>query len=144
MDDQELRDKFEIQDLLTRYAHAVNRSDWELIRTMFTEDAVIDLEAAGMITATRDEMMAALERTMGTLGWTQGFLSNVDVQLDGDTAIVTAMMMRAMQIPGVDGPSFAGSYYHHEMVRTPDGWKSRRFSEEPIWMTNPPSGSVPA
>jgi hypothetical protein len=142
VDEQELHDKLEIQEFMTRYAHAVNRNDWEVVRSLFTPDAVIDLEDSGMMKGTRDDMIAALEKMMGSLAWTQGFATNVDIQLDGDSAKVTAMMMRAMQLPSVEGPSFAGSYYHHDMVRTPEGWKSKRFSEEPIWMTNRPSGPL--
>jgi hypothetical protein len=26
-----------------------------------------------------------------------------------------------------------GGLYHHELVRTPDGWRSRRLVEEIVW-----------
>jgi hypothetical protein len=26
-----------------------------------------------------------------------------------------------------------GGIYHHELVRTPDGWRSRRLVEELVW-----------
>ena len=142
MDERELLDKFEIQEWMTRYAHAVNAGDWETIRSLFVADAIFDLEESGVITGPRDEVIAVLEKTMGMLAWTQGFASNVLIELDGDAATVKTQMLRAMQLPGVDGPSFAGSYYHHELVRTDDGWRGRRFREEPIWMTNPPSGHL--
>jgi hypothetical protein len=29
---------------------------------------------------------------------------------------------------------------HHEFVRTPDGWKSARLVEEPVWFLNAPGG----
>lgn len=31
-----------------------------------------------------------------------------------------------------------GGYYHHELVRTPDGWRSRSLLEENVWFTNHP------
>ena len=49
MDVQTLADRIEINDLLTRYAHAVDSKDWALYRTVFTNDAHIDYESAGGI-----------------------------------------------------------------------------------------------
>ena len=49
MDLQTLADRIEINDLLTRYAHAVDTKDWALYRTVFTADAHIDYESAGGI-----------------------------------------------------------------------------------------------
>jgi hypothetical protein len=34
--------------------------------------------------------------------------------------------------------SFCGGYYHHDVVRTPEGWKSQRLVEENVWFVNPP------
>ena len=34
-----LADRLAIEDLLTRYAHAVDRHDWDLYRSVFTDDA---------------------------------------------------------------------------------------------------------
>ena len=66
------------------------------------------------------------------LPWTQHIISNIEVDLDGDRAKVRAMFLNPMQLPGLDEPSCCGGYYHHDLVRTPDGWKapvsSRRTS----------------
>ena len=37
---REMSDRMEIQDLLVRYAHAVDTRDWPLFRELFTADAV--------------------------------------------------------------------------------------------------------
>ena len=39
---QEISDRLEIDDLLTRYATGVDRKDWDLWETCFTSDAFID------------------------------------------------------------------------------------------------------
>ena len=49
MDADDLADRIAIGDLLTRYATAVDRRDWDLYRTVFTEDAHIDYTSAGGI-----------------------------------------------------------------------------------------------
>ena len=36
--------------------------------------------------------------------------------------------------------SYCGGYYHHELVRTPDGWKSQHLVEENVWFVNRPGG----
>jgi hypothetical protein len=31
-----------------------------------------------------------------------------------------------------------GGYYHHELIRTPTGWRSRHLREEMVWTANSP------
>ena len=52
-----LADRLEIGDLLTRYATAVDRRDWDLYRSVFTTDAEIDYTSAGGIAGTVDEVV---------------------------------------------------------------------------------------
>ena len=35
--------------------------------------------------------------------------------------------------PGAETLVELGGIYHHEMVRTPAGWRSRRLVEELVW-----------
>jgi hypothetical protein len=44
-----------------------------------------------------------------------------------------------MQLPGKTDLSYCGGYYYHELVSTPDGWKSRNLTEENLWFTNRPT-----
>ncbi len=37
----ELRDRFEIRELLERYSHTVDFMDWERLDTVFTDDATV-------------------------------------------------------------------------------------------------------
>ena len=41
-----------------------------------------------------------------------------------------------MGMPQEEGPDHLvefGGIYHHDLVRTPDGWRSRRLLEELVW-----------
>ena len=58
MDRQALADRIAAEDLLTRYATAVDRRDWEQYRSIFTADAEIDYTSAGGIAGTVDEVGA--------------------------------------------------------------------------------------
>jgi 3-phenylpropionate/cinnamic acid dioxygenase small subunit len=138
MDLQELHDKLEIHELLARYARGVDTKDWDLWRDVFTTDAVVDYSSAGATTGSRDEVAAWLEAGLGTVPMTQHFISNIEVELHGDRAKARAMFYNPMQLPGMETMSFCGGYYHHDLVRTPEGWKSERLVEENLWFTNRP------
>jgi 3-phenylpropionate/cinnamic acid dioxygenase small subunit len=139
MDLQAVADKLEIHELLARYARAVDDHDWDLYRSLFTEDASIDYSSAGAAAGSRDEVASFLAQAIPTLPWTQHVVTNVEIELDGDLANVRATFLNPMQLPGQEGPSCCGGSYRHEMVRTPDGWRSRRLIEENRWFVNAPS-----
>jgi 3-phenylpropionate/cinnamic acid dioxygenase small subunit len=137
MDLQMLSDKLEIHELLARYARAVDTHDWDLYRSLFTDDAHIDYSSAGAAAGTRDEVTTFLEAAIPTLPWTQHVITNVEIDLDGDRAQVRATFLNPMQLPGVEGPSCCGGSYRHDLIRSPDGWRSRHLVEENRWFVNP-------
>lgn len=133
-------DQLLIQALLYRYARAVDTKDWELYRSVFTEDAQIDYSSAGAIVGTRDDVVDWFAANFGVIPWSMHYITNVEIlENDGDNATVRAMFYNPMQLPGMTETSACGGYYHHELVRTPDGWRSRGLREENLWFTNPPT-----
>jgi SnoaL-like domain len=132
-------DTLEIQRLLAHYARAVDAKDWELYRSLFTADAQIDYSSAmpGMVGA-RDEIVKRLSESLEPLETMMHYITNIEVDLSGDTAQVRAMFYNPLQVPGFDQMSCCGGYYHHAMVRTEDGWRSRELREETVWFANPP------
>src|SRR5205823_3766852 len=127
-------------ELLARYARGVDDNDWDLYRSVFTDDAYIDYSSAGAAAGPRDEVAAWLAQAFATIPWSQHYVTNVEIELDGDTAKVRAMFYNPMQLPGMDEPSFCGGFYHHDLVRTAAGWKSTRLVEENRWFLNPMTG----
>ena len=137
MDVQELSDRLEITDLLTRYARAVDRKDWDLYRTVFTSDARIDYSSAGGAVAGVEEMCTWLEEALAQFPATQHMVSNVHIELEGTTARVEAMFHNPMTMP--DGSTwFTGGWYHHELVRADEGWRSRNLVEESAYFHGMP------
>lgn len=65
MDEQlrALRDRLEIDDLLVRYATAIDERDWALLDTVFAEDARLDYRSAGGIRGTYPEVRTWLWRS---------------------------------------------------------------------------------
>jgi 3-phenylpropionate/cinnamic acid dioxygenase small subunit len=134
-------DKIEISELLSRYARGCDTGDWELLRSVFTEKAILDYTSAGCPTGGRDEMVTWLEQSLSLLPSRQHYITNIEIELDGDRAKVQAMFYNPMQLPGMADLSYCGGRYHHEMVRTGDGWKSERLVEENLWFVNPMPGA---
>ena len=140
MDVQQLQDKLEIHELLARYARGVDTRDWDLWRDVFTPDAVLDYSSAGIPAGSRDEIATLFEQALGGVPMTQHFISNIEVEVDGDRATARAMFYNPMQLPGMEDQSYCGGYYHHDLVRTATGWKSEKLVEENVWFVNRPVG----
>ena len=143
MDVQTLSDRAEITDLLTRYARAVDRQDWDLFRSVFTSDARIDHTQVGGIAGDVEEVAGFLSEVIPMFEAIQHLVSNIDITIDGDEAKVVAMVYNPLKLP--DSPVWAtGGWYHHELVRTPDGWRSRSLVEEASWFHGIPEPDKPA
>lgn len=138
MDLRELSDRTEINDLLTRYARAVDRKDWDLYREVFTPDAAIDYTSAGGITGDTETQVAWLAEALAQFPATQHMVANVGITFtDADSANVEAMFHNPMVMP--DSSSWVtGGWYHHEVRRTPDGWRSIALREESAYFSGMP------
>ena len=68
-------------------------------------------------------------------------MSNIDIAFggDGDTATVEAMFHNPMVMP--DKSSWVtGGWYHHQLVRTDEGWRSSGLVEESAYFSGMPTG----
>jgi 3-phenylpropionate/cinnamic acid dioxygenase small subunit len=135
---QELSDRFEINELLTRYARAVDRKDWDLYRDVFTPDATIDYTSAGGISGDTETQAAWLAEALAQFPASQHMIANVGITFtDDDTAMVEAIFHNPMIMP--DKSSWVtGGWYHHEMRRTVDGWRSVKLTEESAYFSGMP------
>ena len=135
MDVQELSDRMEIRDLITRYTRAIDTGDWDGIDEVFGPDAILDYVSSGGPATTRDEAKAFIRNLEGFDRW-QHTIGQVCIELAGDTATATAYFINPMVSKGPDGVEKlweVGGYYHHDLVRTPDGWRSVRMVDELVW-----------
>jgi ketosteroid isomerase-like protein len=136
LDLQTLSDRIEIDDLVTAYTRAVDTLDWERFDSVFTPDATIDYTASGGIRGTRDEVRDWLAQTLPMFSRMQHYVAQKEVALDGDSAQVRVYLLNPMQIAQPDGSMWqmdVGGYYVHQLVRTPEGWRSRELVEELAW-----------
>ena len=83
---EELSDRIEINDLLTRYTSAIDGKDWALLDTCFLPDANVDYVSSGGIAGKYPEVRAWLEKALAIFPVTVHAISNSIIELDGDRA----------------------------------------------------------
>ncbi|SFJ23065.1 SnoaL-like domain-containing protein [Nocardioides psychrotolerans] len=138
-----LSDRAEISDVLTRYTRAIDTGAWDVLDTVFTPDAQIDYTESGGIAASYPEIKpwlaemlpAFFPKRMHTLGQLDIAVQPGDA--DGaDTATCSAYFHNPMPMDdGKGGEKIVelGGIYHHTLVRTVDGWRSRHLHEQVVW-----------
>ncbi len=141
---QEVSDRIEIDDLLTRYAKAIDTKDYALLDTCFVPDADIDYVSSGGIAGKYPEVRAWLEKALAIFSVTLHSLSNSEIELDGDRAKGRTLVTNPMCIRDGDDKQTiftVYAYYEDELVRTADGWRiARRFERQALLDGSLPGG----
>ncbi len=131
---QQISDRIEIDDLLTRYTVAIDTKDWKLLDSCFTPDAHVDYTSSGGTQGAYPEVRAWLEKALAAFPMTMHFISNSTVTLDGDGARSRTYVLNPMGFPNPDGSLHiftVGAYYVDRLVRTDEGWRiSERIEEQ--------------
>jgi ketosteroid isomerase-like protein len=142
---QEISDRLEIQDLLARYSHAIDRRDWDALDRIFTPDASIDYTAMGGARGTLPEMKSYLAAALAYFKGFQHLVATSELAITGDTAHAKTICHNPMiiEVDGADWPFFCGLWYHDKLVRTENGWRISERSEEKSYFFNLPPGFVP-
>ena len=131
---EELQDRFEIDELLTRYATAIDDKTFDLLDTVFTPDARVDYVSAGGIAGDYTTVKAWLAEILPTFPSYQHIVGNRRITLDGDAATSIASFHNPMVL--ADGTMFfCGGEYHDRLVRTADGWRIAERVEKTAYST---------
>ncbi len=145
---EEISDRIEIDDLLTRYTVAIDTKDWKLLDTCFLPDAQLDYTQTGGIQGAYPEVREWLEKALAAFPMTVHYISNSTVTLEGDRAKARTYVINPMGFPNPDGSLHiftVGGYYVDELTRTADGWRIATRMEEQAFMdgTLPEALQVP-
>ena len=145
---QELVDRRAIDDLLLRYSTALDTRQWDLLDQVFTADAQIDYATSGGIKGNREDLKRWFrdEAFVPFTSW-QHHLTNMAVELDGDTATGRTSVYNPLAFIGEDGASavlHVGAWYDDRFARTPDGWRITERSLGMAWTDGPFPPTVPA
>ena len=156
MDDAELRalrDRLDIAEVMTRYATGIDNVSLDILRGCFADEVEIQASSAGKlhelfqhagfdhgIKLKRDDWVNNLGTGMRSNGVTvtQHVITNHLIELGQDEAVCTsylrAMHFNGTQFPG-SPPYEVGGYYRNTLVRTPAGWKIRKWTLTCTWET---------
>jgi hypothetical protein len=147
-----IEDRLEIYNLIAGHPPTADTGASGHARTMYTEDAVVDL--GGAKTATGNDAIAAMVQAPGHQAAIAGGLAHFaglpHIELDGDAAVVTSYLQILTPHPTAEPVELsnhgvsAGFRIHRvaanrwELVRSAAGWKIKRRTLRPL------DGSEPA
>ncbi|MGO1510828.1 MAG: nuclear transport factor 2 family protein [Actinomycetales bacterium] len=135
---QEISDRLEITDTITRYSYGLDQRIWSEWDRAFTPDAVLDFSAVGMSEHSPAELRAIFtEGDKVRIPVGQHLLHNTLVEVDGDRATArseftmttharTGTAGRARRVQG-------GGVYEDELARTEQGWRITRRTAHSKW-----------
>jgi 3-phenylpropionate/cinnamic acid dioxygenase small subunit len=131
-------DVIEIEQLLYRYALAIDAKDWKALETVFTPDARIHYAVERGAELTAGELGSWLARAMRIFKVTQHVVSNPLVELKGDdtarcTSYLTATHLQ-VRLDGTPARTTEGSRYLDTLVRASDGWRIASRKLERVWV----------
>ena len=98
----EREDRQDITEVLLRYATGIDRRDWSLFHTVFTEDCELDYGEIGAWQGI-DAVVGFMQQAHAAAGHTLHRLTNLVVSVDGDRAEARTLRRRADHVAGQQG-----------------------------------------
>lgn len=131
--DPSWHDVLAIRSVLDRYASGIDRKDWELFASCFTDDVQADYGRNGRYSG-RDVLVEAFDLMhRPPVGATLHRITNHDIRADGDTARAISYFDAVLQAEhkGFQLLHVMGTYTD-ELRRCDDGWRISRRAAESI------------
>lgn len=143
----ELADKLAVNQLIDTYALGIDSRDWDLVTSVFTDDAFLDYTAFGGPKGPRDDVIGWLRDALGAFVMSQHLITNRLVTIDGDDAVVSAELLAIMGMPGAEPGKMSmmhtGGQYNDRLVRTSEGWKIAKRTCDRGWLASAADASGP-
>lgn len=132
-----MSDRIEIDELLARYARALDYKNFGELDLIFTPDATFDAGGLGAPTGPA-AIQSMIEGTIGHLDATQHLVgkSVMEFAEDGDSAEVRTYLISQHIRESAPGPVkhyFLGGEYFDRVVRTPEGWRIAYRRLDRMW-----------
>ncbi|WP_372810916.1 nuclear transport factor 2 family protein [Litorivivens sp.] len=117
-----IEDRFEIHELLARYAHALDYHNLPAMRDIWTDDCRFQADEPEVNISGLDNLMAFFEQTVAAVPNARHIISNIYVVGRGSEALCHAYL----QVMDVEqGTQLGAGRYRDEMARTASGWRIR-------------------
>ena len=129
---QQLIDRAAITDVVNAYATAVDRRDWDLLRSIFTDRVFFDFRSfdPGLYREVTAEELVEIAKRLSAFDATQHISANHAHTINGDSATCISYMHAGHFLKRPDGDYFCFlyGYYTNALVRTEAGWKINRYA----------------
>jgi ketosteroid isomerase-like protein len=126
-------DRWGITDTLHQYARQIDLFNFDGVRDVFTDDAVIEYGGYPVFRGGA-EATAFLQKHTASTAWHQHQVSVVEMNLDGDTAsTVTYFIAHAVPKADADELRINVGEYRDRLRRTIDGWKIIERHQQTGW-----------
>jgi ketosteroid isomerase-like protein len=126
-------DRWAITETLCRYARCIDLFDFEGVRNVFSDDAVIEYGGYPVFNG-GVEAAAFLQKHTATTAWHQHMVSVVDLQLNGEVAnTVTYFIAHAVPKDDAEQVRTNVGEYRDRLQRMPDGWKIVERRQQTGW-----------
>ena len=140
---QEISDRLEIQEMMVRYARAIDTQDYALLDTCFVSDAHVDYTQSGGTKGAYPEVREWLEKALAPFATMMHMVGNITIEFDrdGDKANSRTYVINPMGFPKPDGSLHmftVGAHYVDKLVRTDAGWRIAERIEEAVFMEGTP------
>ncbi len=134
--------RIDIDDLLTRYATAIDGRDWGLLDTVFIPDAHLDYRSAGGVAGDYPAVRAWLTEVLPVFDVMQHHVLNrvVRVRPDGVRATSNFFNVNVLQVQGAPWIFKVGGRYHDKVVLADGEWRIAERIEDTLWWENPMPG----
>ncbi|MEV3988196.1 nuclear transport factor 2 family protein [Streptomyces sp. NPDC049837] len=135
-------DRLAIDELITRYAVAVDDADWAAYRELFTADGQADYRGAGGVAGAAGEVADWLAETMKLFPVRQHLIVNRRVRIEdlggypGDSAEALADYVNPMRMAAGDD-FVSGGRYAFTLSRMDGGWRLRTVVVHEKWRRAP-------
>jgi len=128
---QNLIDRNEIIDVMSRYATGIDQRDPALYRSCFTDELERDMFAQGFEQGSADSWVETAMNAVSPFQTTQHIITNHTIEIDGDEATCVAYLQAQHWNP--ENFLLVGGYYTDKLRRTPEGWRIHSLQLKITW-----------
>jgi hypothetical protein len=138
-----VEDHRDITKLMARFARGIDLRDWDLYRSVFTDEIEVDYTSyragnGGMFAA--EDWVQRGRMLFPGLAASQHFLSNFDITVDGDRGTVVTYVRAEHVLPNTAGDAMftIGGYYTDSVVKVDEQWKICKKQLTVLWNSGNP------
>lgn len=128
-------DSQQIQELMARYANAIDSKDYTAIGFCFTEDATASYSDFSGPLNGRAAILAHMRKALGPLTSTQHIFGNFIIDTEGEEGRATcAILAQHLGAGGTAGKTYlSGGQYSLTLRRIGDDWQIANASAREVW-----------